>query len=59
MDRQWDVTSNNEAQLIDQGHHTTTNWSFWMQEREEGDDMRWDKTGNGSQGHAMGQVRSR
>ncbi len=40
MDGQQDVHSNNEALLIHQGHHTTTNWSRWMQEREEGDDMR-------------------
>jgi hypothetical protein len=39
MDAQWDVASNNEALLIDQGHHTTTNWSKRMWEREEGDDM--------------------
>jgi hypothetical protein len=40
MNGQQDVTSNDKALLIDQGHHTTTNWSRRMQEREDGDDMR-------------------
>ena len=39
MDGQQDVASNNKALLIDQGHHTTTNWSRRMREREDGDDM--------------------
>ncbi len=40
MDGQRDVACNDKALLIDQGHHTTINWSRWTQEREEGDDMR-------------------
>jgi hypothetical protein len=40
MNGQRDVTSNNKVLLIDQGHHTTTNWSRPMREREEGDDIR-------------------
>jgi hypothetical protein len=30
---------NEMMHMTNQGHHTTTNWSRQMQEREEGDDM--------------------